>query len=145
MKSINFQRYKEIVVNDILNYSINQLQNKYSHEIEFLYSVLNDLSLGSGSPNFKTINKIANQQHIPFDFIVNTANKLISDIDYDNSINYYEVLNINNRATSEEVRESWLRLVKINHPDLVGEIGVEKTKELNEAYEVLKDKDKRSE
>jgi len=144
MKSINFQQYKEIVVNDILNYSIYQLQDKYSHDIKFLYSVLNDLSLGSGSPNYKLINKIAGKENISFQFIVNTANKLISEIENDSSINYYKVLNIKNNATSDEVRESWLKLVKINHPDLTGEKGVEKTKELNEAYEVLKDKEKRT-
>jgi len=144
MKSINSQQYNE-VVNDILNYSITQLQNKYSHEIKYLYSVLNDLSLGSGSPNYKIINKIATQQHIPFEFIVNTANNLILKIGEDNRLNYYEVLNIDSTASVDDIRDSWLTLVKQNHPDLIGESGVEKTKELNEAYDILKDNEKRNE
>lgn len=143
MKSINFQQYREIVSNDILNYSLSQLQNKYSYDIKFLYSILNDLSLGSGSSNYKLINKIANELNVPFQFIVNTANKLISEINIEGSLNYYEVLNVNHSANSDEIRDNWLNLVKQNHPDLVGDKGVEKTKELNEAYEVLKDSKKR--
>lgn len=145
MKSISYQQYREIITNDILNYSLSQLQNKYSYNIKFLYSVLNDLSLGSGSPNYKLINKIANELNVPFQFIVNTSNKLISEINPDGSLNYYEVLSVDHNATSDEIRDNWLNLVKQNHPDLVGDEGVEKTKELNEAYEVLKDSVKRNE
>jgi len=145
MKSINFQEYREIVVNDILSYSISQLQNKYKYDIKFLYSILNDLSHGSSSPNYQIINKIASQENIPIEFIVNTANRLIAEINYGSSNNYYEILNLEHSASTDEIRESWLKLVKQNHPDLIGDEGVEKTKELNEAYEVLRDTDKRNE
>ena len=117
MKSINFQEYREIVVNDILSYSISQLQNKYKYDIKFLYSILNDLSHGSSSPNYQIINKIASQENIPIEFIVNTANRLIADINDSSSNNYYEILKLKHIESTEEIGESWLNLLKKNNPD----------------------------
>ncbi|KAL6940193.1 hypothetical protein ACO0QE_004088 [Hanseniaspora vineae] len=63
---------------------------------------------------------------------------------------YYKILGVGNGASSKEVRSAYLKLIKQNHPDK------QKTQEdkekvenlvhdINEAYEVLNDEDKRKE
>ena len=53
---------------------------------------------------------------------------------------YYEILGVEAEASEEEIRARWIELTKRYHPDL-GETegGGERIREINEAYEVLKD------
>ncbi len=58
---------------------------------------------------------------------------------------YYEVLGVNKDATDKEIKNAYLKLAKQYHPDLnKSEDAPAKFKEVTEAYEVLKDKDKRA-
>ncbi len=53
---------------------------------------------------------------------------------------YYEILGVEEEASGEEIRAHWIELTKRYHPDLGRtEEGDEKIKEINEAYEILKD------
>ena len=57
---------------------------------------------------------------------------------------YYEVLNVPRNATQEDVQRAYRKLARKYHPDVSKETGAEdKFKEVNEAYEVLKDPEKR--
>jgi molecular chaperone DnaJ len=57
---------------------------------------------------------------------------------------YYEILDIDKNATSEVIRKAFRKQAFQYHPDRNHEDGAaEKFKELNEAYEVLSDQDKR--
>ncbi len=58
---------------------------------------------------------------------------------------YYEVLGVKKDATAEEIKKAYRRLTKENHPDLhPGDKACEERfKEVNEAYEILSDDDKR--
>ncbi len=59
---------------------------------------------------------------------------------------YYEVLGISKGASDDEIKKAHRKLAKKYHPDLNKDNpeAAEKFKELNEAYEVLSDKDKRA-
>ena len=60
---------------------------------------------------------------------------------------YYEVLGVNRNASDEEIKNAFRKLAKKYHPDVQTgdkEQSEAKFKEVNEAYEVLSDKDKRA-
>lgn len=60
---------------------------------------------------------------------------------------YYEILGINRTATDKEIKSAYRKLARKWHPDLHNgkdkETAEEKIKKINEAYEVLSDKEKR--
>ena len=58
----------------------------------------------------------------------------------DNS-KYYELLGVEKTATYDEIRKAFRKAALKNHPDRGGD--KEKFQELNQAYEVLSDKEKR--
>jgi molecular chaperone DnaJ len=55
--------------------------------------------------------------------------------------NYYEVLGVKKDASADEIKKAFRRLARKHHPDAGG--SEEKFKEINEAYEVLSDTEKR--
>jgi curved DNA-binding protein len=61
---------------------------------------------------------------------------------------YYEILGVPRTATADEVKQAYRKLARTHHPDLqpAAERGraAERFKEINEAYEVLSDADKRA-
>ena len=62
------------------------------------------------------------------------------------SKNYYDILGVSKTATDEEIKKAYRSMAKKYHPDLNpgNAEAAEKLKEVNEAYEVLSDKTKRS-
>ena len=60
---------------------------------------------------------------------------------------YYEVLGVNKNSTDDEIKKAYRKLARKYHPDLNRDdpkAAEEKMKEINEAYDVLKDKEKRA-
>ena len=59
---------------------------------------------------------------------------------------YYEVLGVNRNATDDEIKNAFRKLAKRYHPDVQTgdkEAAEAKFKEVNEAYEVLSDAERR--
>lgn len=56
--------------------------------------------------------------------------------------NYYETLGVKKDATADEIKKAFRRLARKHHPDAGGD--EERFKDINEAYEVLSDPEKRS-
>ena len=63
-----------------------------------------------------------------------------------NNRDYYEILGVSKTASEDEIKSAYHRLAKKYHPDLNPNdpTAGEKLKEINEAYAVLSDKQKRS-
>ncbi|TDJ04902.1 MAG: LysM peptidoglycan-binding domain-containing protein [Deltaproteobacteria bacterium] len=105
-------------------------------------SIILDISKGSKSRNFRVIKEIAKNRKISDRFIVDQARSVISffnqgaeeDLD-----DYYEILQCSLQSDDEDIRNNWIRLMKLYHPDKIGEPGLEKTKKINEAYNILID------
>ena len=59
---------------------------------------------------------------------------------------YYETLGVNKQASADEIKKSYRQLAKKYHPDLNkdNEEAAQKFKEINEAYQVLSDQEKRA-
>jgi curved DNA-binding protein len=58
---------------------------------------------------------------------------------------YYEILGVARTASRDDIRKAYRKLAKKYHPDVSKEKGADaRYREINEAYEVLKDPDKRS-
>ncbi|HCK82592.1 MAG TPA: DnaJ C-terminal domain-containing protein [Candidatus Competibacter sp.] len=58
---------------------------------------------------------------------------------------YYQILGVDRTASSEDIKKAYRRLARKYHPDVSKEAAAEERfKELSEAYEVLRDTDKRA-
>lgn len=57
--------------------------------------------------------------------------------------NYYEILEIPRDATQKEIKKKFRELAKKTHPDKTKEDSEEEMVELNKAYEILSDEEKR--
>ena len=59
---------------------------------------------------------------------------------------YFKILGIKRNATDEEIKSAFRKLARKFHPDLHphDEKAESKFKEINEAYEILSDEDKKS-
>ncbi len=57
--------------------------------------------------------------------------------------NYYEVLEISKDATQKEIKKKFRELAKKTHPDKTKKDSEEEMVELNKAYEILSDEEKR--
>jgi molecular chaperone DnaJ len=63
----------------------------------------------------------------------------------ENKRDYYEILGVGRDASEDDIKRSYRRLAREYHPDVsTAENAEERFKEVNEAYEVLSDQEKRS-
>jgi tetratricopeptide (TPR) repeat protein len=59
--------------------------------------------------------------------------------------NYYELLEISQNASTQEIKKAFRERAKQLHPDIAGETGAEEMRKLLAAYEILSDRNRRFE
>jgi DnaJ-class molecular chaperone len=59
-------------------------------------------------------------------------------------LDYYAILEVSSSASTSEIKKSYRRLARLHHPDLNQDARDTHIKRLNEAYEVLRDSEKRA-
>ena len=57
---------------------------------------------------------------------------------------YYKILGVDKNASQDEIKKAFRKMARKYHPDIAGKAGEEKFKEINEAFQVLGDKQKRA-
>lgn len=57
---------------------------------------------------------------------------------------YYQILGVSKNASTEEIKKAYRKLAHQHHPDKAGADGEARFKEINEAYQILSDPEKRS-
>ncbi|MDA8206607.1 MAG: J domain-containing protein [Thermaerobacter sp.] len=57
---------------------------------------------------------------------------------------YYKILEVDDKADADTIKQAYRRLARKYHPDVSGKAGEDKFKDINEAYEVLSDPKRRA-
>ncbi|MCA9810347.1 MAG: DnaJ domain-containing protein, partial [Candidatus Dadabacteria bacterium] len=146
MITLDKWRYERIVSELVDGKDIRIIADRFSRDRVFYFHVLRDIAAGDRSPNFKLLRSIAAKRKVSTDFIIEQARLVINYTipNYQSEApDYYKTLGVDREATDEEIRRSWIELMKSNHPDLAGADASEKAKLINEAYGVLGNNEKR--
>ncbi|HET7289616.1 MAG TPA: DnaJ domain-containing protein [Thermodesulfobacteriota bacterium] len=143
------RKYERIVSELIDAKDIRELVERYSLDRIYFYHILKDISLGERSPNHKLLKNIAQRRKLSEDFVIEQAKSVLNFLlpyyqsFQTDSLDYYKILNVSRSATDEEIRRNWIELMKAHHPDKAGAEGLDTSKKINEAYEVLSSASKR--
>lgn len=143
------RKYERIVSELIDAKDIRDLADRFSLDRVYYYHILKDISSGQRSPNYKLLEDIAERRKLSVDFIVEQSKSVLNFfVPYyqsyqSDSLDYYKILNVPKTAPDEEIRRSWIELMKSHHPDKAGAQGLDTSKKINEAYEVLGNSAKR--
>jgi curved DNA-binding protein CbpA len=146
MITIQRRAYERLITELIYARDLRRLVKKYSVDRAYYFSILKDISNGKRSPNYDFLTQVARKKDLSEGFIVEQARAVLNfyvPYDQGQSPDYYKLLKVRSDATDEEIRRSWIELMKSNHPDKVGPQGLDSSKKINEAYEVLRDTAKR--
>ncbi|HSC33747.1 MAG TPA: J domain-containing protein, partial [Thermodesulfobacteriota bacterium] len=137
------RKYERIVSELIDAKDIRELAERFSLDRVYYYHILKDISSGQRSPNYRLLEGIAGRRKLSVDFIIEQSKSVLNFfVPYyqgyqSDSLDYYKILNVPRNAPEEEIRRSWIELMKSHHPDKVGAQGLDASKKINEAYEVL--------
>ena len=143
------RKYERIVSELIDAKDIRELAERFSLDRVYYYHILKDISSGQRSPNYKLLEDIAVRRKLSVDFIMEQSKSVLNFfLPYyqsyqSDSLDYYKILNVPRNAPDEEIRRNWIELMKSHHPDKAGAEGLDPSKKINEAYEVLGNSTKR--
>ena len=146
MIRLNKRTYDRVVAELVYTSDIRKLFDKFSVDRIFYFNILKDISDGKRSRNYDLLKKVARKRKLSENFIIEQAKSVLNfyvpyfQVELND---YYKILNVRYDATDEEIRRSWIELMKSHHPDRVGPDGLDEAKRINEAYAVLGNMEKR--
>jgi len=144
MLKVDKKVFERVITRIITSNDIREVLREFSLYRVFFYSLLKDVMMGEDSPNFSILRKIAKDRKVSEQFIIEQAKLVLSHFAPEEPAeDYYRILNVPPTASAGEIRKSWINSMKAYHPDHVGDHGLDITKSLNEAYEILGDPIKR--
>ncbi|MEQ9618867.1 MAG: LysM peptidoglycan-binding domain-containing protein [Deltaproteobacteria bacterium] len=146
MIRLNKRTYDRVVAELVYTNDIRKLVDRFSVDRIFYFNILKDISDGKRSPNYNLLKKIARRKKLNENFIIEQAKSVLNFyVPYHQAelTNYYKILNVGYDATDEEIRRSWIELMKSHHPDKAGPDRLDEAKKINEAYAVLGNMEKR--
>ncbi|MBZ0168765.1 membrane protein [Candidatus Methylomirabilis lanthanidiphila] len=111
-----------------------------------LIALLVEISNGERSELFQVTRQIAESRELAAHEIASRAAFLLACLDTPGVDDPYTILGVAPTATSEEIKEAWLRRLTLYHPDRHPENGDWFTRQaarLNEAYHTLKEPERR--
>ncbi|MEX0998532.1 MAG: LysM peptidoglycan-binding domain-containing protein [Thermodesulfobacteriota bacterium] len=147
MISIDTKTFEKLISDFIDARDIRTLVNNFSKDRIFYYNVLKDISRGQSSENYKILKKVAYKKKVSENFIIEQAKLVLGYIASNDKLdldNFYKILNVSPNASDEKIRQHWIELMKSHHPDKVGQGGLDRAKQINEAYEMLSSPKKRA-
>ncbi len=141
------RRVFEKVISWLINsWDRRELPEEFSNDFLYFCCILKDISRGKDSPNYHVLKKCAWNNEVVEQFIIENANLAFSYfVPLELKESYYDILNVSFTCSPTELRRRWLDLMKVYHPDKFGARGIDVTKKINEAYEVLSDPERRRE
>lgn len=111
-----------------------------------LIGILLDIRKGVKSPYYSDLQEEAGHQHLEVRHLVQKAEALLASLHLASGTDYYAILDVDQDASTEVIHEKWVEKMRLYHPDNyedpTGWIG-QYSWNLNEAYAVLKDPEKR--
>lgn len=111
-----------------------------------LIALLVEISKGERSELFQSTREIAERRRLSAQEIASRAAFLLACLDTPGADDPYAILGVAPTATSEEIKEAWLSRLTLYHPDRHPENSDWFTRQaarLNEAYQTLKDPERR--
>ncbi len=112
-------------------------------EAAFLYDLLVDAARGRSSTHYWEICRTARRRGVLPEYVVDRAIVLLAAMKERRRTDLYRVLGVPPLAPPETIRQRWLEVAKMHHPDAGGDSAL--FRHAKQAYEVLRDPGRRAE
>lgn len=111
-----------------------------------LTTILLDIMKGLRSPYYPELREAAERHHLGAGHLTRKAGFILASLSVASRKDYYSILEVDQHASTEEIREGWAEKMQLYHPDKFDDPTgwiAQQARSLNEAYAVLKDPEKR--
>jgi len=112
-------------------------------EAAFLYELLAETARARSSSYYWEICRTARRRGVTPEYVVDRAIVLLAAIRERRRTDLYRILGVPPLASGDLVRQRWLEVAKMHHPDVGGDAA--RFRLAKQAYEVLRDPDRRGE
>lgn len=123
--------------------SLEELFSGPDTEALLLYDVLEETAKGRAASCYWEVCRTARRRRVTPEYVSDRAVVLLASIHERRKWDLYRVLGVPPLSSFDMIRHRYLELAKVEHPDMGGDAG--RFRSYKEAYEILKDDDRRAE